>query len=345
MNQTHVTRITAVDGVRAIAICLVLIGHVIDTFGGPTFLGPLRHAGNFGVRVFFLISGMLITSLLIKEWQATGKISLKMFYVRRVRRILPAYFVFLFTVGILDYNGFIKVPQIDYLRSLTFTMNYEHSADRAWTLNHLWSLSAEEQFYLVWPLLLLKLTPVRGKNLCVFIIFVVIIVRCYMWAMLNASGSALTREIQAIFDSMALGALIAFREHSRNIDEIKTAARKSELLLLPAGILLVVASIGTFFVNKDFYYTIGQSFTNFGIACCLISITRRPNHFTAQLLSNKVLVYIGSISYSLYLWQQLTLHHEANSWFTSFPQNLILTFAIAACSYHFVEQPFIKKKK
>ena len=104
------------------------------------------------MRCFFVLSGFLITTLLLKEFDSNGSISLKKFYARRTLRIFPAFYFFLLVLFVADRLGL--VPRIDgssWIHALTYTMDYVGLKDRPWNLGHIWSLAVEEQFYLLWP--------------------------------------------------------------------------------------------------------------------------------------------------------------------------------------------------
>ena len=142
-------RIPSLDGLRAISIALVLFAHTSGTAFFPSFVFLRRHLGNFGVRVFFVISGYLITTLLLKELDKTGRISLKLFYIRRVFRIFPAAYFYLAVAAVLLAFGLVELEWNDIVFGFTYTTNYDPV--RPWHTIHLWSLSVEEQFYLIWP--------------------------------------------------------------------------------------------------------------------------------------------------------------------------------------------------
>ena len=152
----------SLDGLRAFSIVLVLIAHVSLQY--PWLRRFVEHVGNYGVRIFFVISGFLITGLLLKELTKTGRISLKSFYIRRTLRIFPAFYVYVLTVVILAWAGILILLPGDLLHAVTYTMNY-HMV-RSWWLNHMWSLSVEEQFYLLWPTVLRHLWSAARFESC-----------------------------------------------------------------------------------------------------------------------------------------------------------------------------------
>ena len=124
--------------------------HIAGTVNAPAVLVPLHNLGNFGVTIFFVISGFLITVLLLEELRSQGKISIRGFYQRRIFRIFPAFYFYIALVLLANSLGYLDLYDGDVLHAVTFTMNYHH--ERAWAFNHTWSLAVEEQFYLFWPL-------------------------------------------------------------------------------------------------------------------------------------------------------------------------------------------------
>lgn len=152
-------RIPSLDGIRAISILMVCYGHLSGTRNFPVSItaygrwcGDVAH---LGVLVFFVISGFLITTLLMSERETTGAISLKRFYLRRIVRIFPAFYAFILVMAIATLSGAVHLTGRDFAYVLTYTVNVE--PNRALQIGHLWSLSIEEQFYLLWPLTLLAL--------------------------------------------------------------------------------------------------------------------------------------------------------------------------------------------
>src|SRR4051812_19722615 len=152
-------RIPSLDGLRAISIAFVLMGHLVWTRNFPLRSGWVTNFAELGVRVFFVISGYLISSLLfadrvrIDAGKLTAGQALKQFYVRRAYRIFPAAYAFLVVMAVLDATDVIHLLRNDLLCAATYTSNFHQP--RAWWLGHLWSLSVEEQFYMLWPAVVL----------------------------------------------------------------------------------------------------------------------------------------------------------------------------------------------
>lgn len=155
-------RLSSLDGLRAISIALVIFEHLRRTRGYT--LGDLNayfgDYGRLGVTVFFVISGFLITTLLLRERERRGSISLKGFYLRRAVRIFPAFLAFMAFIIVAHEMGWIQLNRYDLVSAFTYTVNYHPG--RSWYIGHLWSLSVEEQFYLLWPLALVVLSRTRA---------------------------------------------------------------------------------------------------------------------------------------------------------------------------------------
>ena len=153
-------RIKSLDGLRAISIFIVLAAHVAETANlrHEPYTRFVSNVGSFGVKIFFVISGFLITTLLLAEERRNGRISLGMFYLRRAFRILPVAYLFVGVVAALMVMGRIVLPDHNLLYAVTFAMNM--APEGTWWTGHLWSLAIEEQFYLVWPVVFL-LTGMR----------------------------------------------------------------------------------------------------------------------------------------------------------------------------------------
>ena len=157
------SRIPSLDGLRAISIALVLASHAVGTVNFPHLGGLMLYlsiGGRTGVRVFFVISGFLITTLLLAEEKRHGRVSLGAFYMRRSLRILPVYFCYLLVVFLLDRWHYLHIEPSDYLKALTYTTDLLGAS--SWALGHTWSLSVEEHFYLLWPTAFV-LTPPRWR--------------------------------------------------------------------------------------------------------------------------------------------------------------------------------------
>ena len=153
--------IPSLDGLRAVAVALVLLGHLSGTHGFVSINLGIGDYAHLGVVVFFVISGFLITRLLLSEQTKKGSVSLKLFYLRRSLRLFPAAYAFIASVSLLWLAGIVHLEARDLWHAVTYTVNY--LPGRSWYLGHLWSLSVEEQFYLLWPCTFVMLGPRRAS--------------------------------------------------------------------------------------------------------------------------------------------------------------------------------------
>src|SRR5438270_9465936 len=197
LDSSPTRRIPSLDGLRAISVGFVIFGHMAECGQAPRFLE--RYA-NFGVQVFFIISGYLITTLLLKERLRKGSIDLKAFYIRRVLRIFPAAYVFI-AVAVVVFRPHLR----DVIIALTYVSNF--NATRPWELGHLWSLAVEEQFYLLWPATMV-LFFARSRLILISVVAVVPLANIALhFAHLS---SLIGTAFPSVADSLALGCLAAF---------------------------------------------------------------------------------------------------------------------------------------
>ncbi len=226
-------RIPCLDGLRALAILLVIYAH--GHFPGDHLL-PLRtlkgRCGFLGVQIFFVLSGFLITTLMLREVRRTGRLHLGRFYLRRALRIVPAYAAYLVLLAILDAGGAVPLDNHQWLAAGTYTVNFLPALP--YHMSHLWSLCVEEHFYLLWPLMIAVL-PLdwcrRAVPACLAAAFAL------RWALLLISPSApidlltFTR-----IDDIAVGCGIAFLAHEPVwrcwMDRFVTSRRRLVLLVL-----------------------------------------------------------------------------------------------------------------
>ncbi|HET9832111.1 MAG TPA: acyltransferase, partial [Vicinamibacterales bacterium] len=209
LPRTSTERIPSLDGLRAVSIGLVLVAHLAGTRGFPVSVESTQilALGELGVHVFFVISGFLITRLLLNDIARTGKISLGDFYFRRTMRIFPAYYVFLAALAGLASAGLIQLASGDMTHALTYTSNY--AAARSWFVGHTWSLSVEEQFYLLWPALLVIAGRRRALWFALFTVAVVPLIRLGSWELLRASSDGIGHRFETVADAIAIGCLLA----------------------------------------------------------------------------------------------------------------------------------------
>jgi len=329
-------RIPSLDGLRAISIALVLYGHMAGTIGFPFAHDPFALAVA-GVRTFFIISGFLITKLLLKEIASKGQISLGGFYRRRVLRIFPAFYAYwLITLGLV-ITGLLVVPARDLVYAATYTINYV--IDRGWHLGHLWSLAVEEQFYALWPLTLFLLGRKRAFKIAGGAFFLVPVIRVAQFYLWHSHRLGITEEFQTIADCIATGCLLAgYQDWLWAQDSYRRFLTSWKFWLAPCLIVLTIIIS----VHPRVKWLIGIPIFNLAVAVCIDRWTRFPDADPfAVILNWKPLAFVGVLSYSLYLWQQPFLDRYASHLWNRFPYNISLAFLAALGSYYFVEKPFL----
>lgn len=332
--------IPELDGFRGLAVLVVVAGHYLE-FRVPEspYLATLD---KLGVLLFFVLSGFLITGLLYRERLATGKINFRFFYIRRILRLVPAFLLFIIVILVLMRLGLITdVSRREILECLFYVRNiFGHSQ----TLGHIWSLSLEEQFYLLWPLsfsfLALKRSPAIVLGTCLLLM---------LWrglaihAQLFSYSSGVYYERPYFrFDSILIGAFL--------ILWLSSTARAVSLLTgvlskIPALLLWLVLFAWTMFAESwthAWYLSIQELL----VALCLAQVVLHNRGALGKFMRLPAVRYCGTISYSLYLWQQLYLVTAVPSWgpLRRLPLELIVPFSIAAASYQFLEKPILRWK-
>jgi peptidoglycan/LPS O-acetylase OafA/YrhL len=339
-NKAHAApRIPCLDGIRAVAISLVLISHLVGTHGleVPAGLARYLNLGHLGVRIFFVVSGYLITTLLLEEHRKYGSISLPRFYFRRTFRIFPAFYVFVLGILAADALGWVSLHDNDILHAVTYTTNYHR--DRAWELGHLWSLAVEEQFYLLWPMMFLLL-GVRGAIAGAAAYMVIApAVRVLTWQLAPEQLPGIGETFQTVADTLATGCVLAAVRAWLGQKPAFLAMQRSPWTL---AFLVLVILVGNHFKGSiSISYPVGETVLNISIALCIDWCLRNPSGRLAAFLDWKPLVHVGVLSYSLYLWQQPFANRDSGALVTSFPLNVLCIVAAALASYHLVEKPFL----
>jgi peptidoglycan/LPS O-acetylase OafA/YrhL len=331
-------RIRSLDGLRAVSIVLVFIAHLAGTRGAPdraTIERIFGDSGNFGVRVFFVISGFLITNLLFEEQRKTGTISLRGFYLRRTFRIFPAFYAYLLVVFVAAQVGLVALRPWDMLAASTYTINYHY--DRSWYVGHIWSLSVEEQFYLVWPALLLMLGARSALWTAVCVTLVAPVVRVTVMRFVPAWRAGVGESFPTVADAIAAGCLLAaLRDRLWAIPRVQRALASGWFVLVP---LSVVAANR---LPLRFALSVGETIMNLGIALIVERAVRFPDGLTGRFLNARPVAYVGSLSYSLYLWQQPFFNRHSEATVASFPLNLAIVIVLAVASHHLIEKPFLR---
>ena len=324
-------RISSLDGFRGVAISFVVIHHL-----APTDLTQ----GSVGVDLFFALSGYLLTSILLKEFAIRGTISFKNFYLRRTARILPPLILLLMVVGaakLLSHHSPVSWKEI--LFAGTYTMNWIRAlgiGDSS-LLGHTWSLGVQEQFYLLWPPILLG--ALRWKTNSAPIFAIGMATMSAVWSIvLYLQGAPVARSFNG-FDTRAvelfIGSALAFFPL-----DCRLANLLAKLWYIPAVAVVVELCLTTTpLIPMGSYGILGL------LAAWLVLASLKETSLAVRL-ENPVLVYIGRVSYGIYLWHYTLLRlFEVHSPHHKFVVDVLVlagTLAIAAVSYHFVETPILR---
>jgi peptidoglycan/LPS O-acetylase OafA/YrhL len=364
--EPPVRTIPALDGIRAIGIVLVVLFH-----GGVTWLG----GGFFGVDVFFVLSGFLITGLLVAEFDRSRTIHLARFWGHRVRRLLPALLVMLVAVGAyaLLFAASDSLGEIrgDAIATLLYVNNWHLLLDSQGyfaglsaprPLLHTWSLSIEEQFYLVWPLVVLATLKLTRSRLALGVVAIAgAIASAVAMALLFDGGTGLDRvyygtdtRAQAVLIGAALAICLASPLRRRRSHpaatalvrplELGSAARTGIVVLGWLGLLGIIALVTTSNASTTWIYTGGFALVSLAAAGLIASVSLVGTSHLARLLSLRPVRYVGAISYGLYLWHWpvfvfLTPDRTHLSGIVLLGVRIGVAVAIAAASYHFLEMP------
>lgn len=349
MRPTPRGYLPTLDGWRAIAILMVMVAHASNPILAPGAAGEnafwyaVTRYGAKGVDVFFGISGFLICSRLLEEHEAHGTISLKGFYIRRALRILPPYAVYLLVLVLLAALGAVTLTRTELLMSIFFSRNLFHTISDAatWFTGHLWSLAVEEHFYLLWPGLLVFWTPSRARrNVVVFALAIAV------WRVVEYRLRLLEQVLPGVsfFErtDIRLDALLWGCWFALILREPAWRERCTRLLSAWRWWLLMAALVAVMVLPIP----LAMMWQAMFIAAAIAGTTLNPASAVGRLLEAAPLRWIGRISYSLYLWQNLFLIPLGAAWhlgvLQTLPLNLAAAFAAAALSYYVVERPMIK---
>jgi peptidoglycan/LPS O-acetylase OafA/YrhL len=329
------SRIAGLDGLRAISIGLVLVSHSRG-LGAPPDSWVAK--GSFGVEVFFVLSGYLITWLLLIEESRNGRFNLDHFYIRRTLRILPPALFYLSCLSVLGFSELIALKPWDVVPCVFFFRNLTEGSN---VTGHFWSLSIEEQFYLLWPVALLLLRESRAR-----LIFVaVLVVAAPFWRQANyaMAGGAMhlnSRRFDLRYDALLIGCGLALLRFSA-LAQMRIRLLQSRFVpLASVAVIALMLTVGDELrVLRAFSPTIAY----LAVAVTINYVIEHPERPSGQVLNQRWIVWIGMLSYSLYIWQQLAFTLSARfpiAVSARFPIAVCLALLFAVVSYYQVEAPF-----
>jgi len=331
-TPTSLGYISSLDGIRAIAVFMVMLLHAHFQLG---------KGGGLGVDVFFALSGFLITTLLLEEYKKYNSISLSSFYIRRTFRLFPALYFMLFVVFL--YATFFSIGETKSIiyRELFASSIYMNNISYMWNckaliLGHTWSLGVEEQFYFVWPLFLLLMIRFFSTNK---LLITLLILTPIIWIIKLTNYFPILPGL--IHESLFIGCIFALLRWLGKLPK-----KMSETVVWISFILLLVVGI---FPITVFELLIKNNFRFLGgfFAMIVISgLVESPNSSLGKFLSNRILVFLGKISYALYLW-----HIPIFRWFSwhstlppylNFILKFLVTLIVAIISLELIEKNSMK---
>jgi peptidoglycan/LPS O-acetylase OafA/YrhL len=350
------------DGLRFIAFLLVFI-HNAPSISSSKLWAAVHDYGWIGVDLFFCLSGFLITKLLVTEREQTGRINIRNFYIRRILRIWPLYFFYIILILLLpDYylrpNTNNEALQVAGLVTFSFNVVYIYLFPFALTFFiHLWTISFEEQFYLVAPWLIHKLKAVSSKKTkeTLYIIFLLGIALRVIFIYFQFKHPVIYTLPFTRFEALLGGVAIGLGLFDTVFHKIQSWL----LFLLGATFNALVFILPNIYeINWDLM--LSYFFVGVGMSLVVFSITRKDNQLLKRLLSNLFLTYLGKISYGLYVFHIISIRlafqlfeaiqntegrslEELNT--LVFIAGLIITVVLSAASYQFIEKPFLKLKE
>jgi peptidoglycan/LPS O-acetylase OafA/YrhL len=366
VSHTRLAYLPALDGMRACAVVAVMMFH-----GGI----PHMDGGFMGVDAFFVLSGFLITSLLLGEWRQALTIKLGAFWARRARRLLPALLLMLlfvaFFASVIVPKGTYGALRLDALATLLYVSNwhfilvnsnYFNETSASSPLLHTWSLAVEEQFYVVWPLVVLAVMHFTRSLRALFALCCAAAIASAIWMHhvydggLNTNRAYLGTDTRSqclfIGCALAVGLVIVSQRHHETgrlaKGELWRPATSTGRVL--CGVLGVAGAVGSILLwvlttsASAFPYSGGFFLIGLAVASVILAAVGAPRSLVPRLLSLSPIRYVGRISYGLYIWHWplfIWLDHARTGLYgyELFGLRVAVTFAVAVVSFHLVERP------
>ncbi|HEX3334805.1 MAG TPA: acyltransferase family protein [Acidimicrobiales bacterium] len=366
ISHTRLAYLPGLDGIRAGAVVAVMLFH-----GGI----PHVDGGFMGVDAFFVLSGFLITSLLIGEWRQTLTIKLGAFWARRARRLLPALLLMLlfvaFFASVIVPKGTYGALRLDALSTLLYVSNwhfilvnsnYFNEATASSPLLHTWSLAVEEQFYLIWPLVVLGVMRFTKNLRALFVLCIAAAVGSGLWMHVVYGGGSNTNRAylgtdtrsQCLFIGCALAVglvLLAQRSHEDGrLAKGELWRPASNNGLAACGLLGIAGAIGAVAIwvattsTTSFPYDGGFFLIGLCVGAVILAVVAAPKSIVPRALALTPVRYVGRISYGLYIWHWpifIWLDHQRTGLmgYELFAVRVAVTFAVSVVSFHLVERP------
>ncbi|MEO5563223.1 MAG: acyltransferase, partial [Chitinophagaceae bacterium] len=348
----------SLDGLRGIAILLVIFHHNFDFIPGSQF-------GYVGVDLFFVLSGFLITDILLKTRDTKNFI--QKFYIRRVLRIFPLYYLILFAFFLFvpfisqlqyQYNYYHDNQSMTWFHMINWLYIFNQRPSDSMIFGHFWSLSVEEQFYILWPFLILLCRNLRKLTVAIYIILGIgIMLRFASWLQWGGNYTGFSFQYMTHYDGLCIGSLIAIWKFDNSPALIKKFIR---FLFAVTGISFLVFILAkTFFTGLPHFMLFGYTNVAIIFGLIVISATSMNFNYAKRLLENNALRYFGKISYGLYIFhwpiflvfrssfQHSTLFEGVNVTLVQFIiaiASLIVAILISVLSYNLFERRILALK-
>jgi peptidoglycan/LPS O-acetylase OafA/YrhL len=348
--------IKQLDSVRAIAVFLVITWHWVPRNSVTENL----HSGSLGVDVFFVLSGFLITQILLSDRNKAESLNssrsrvLKNFYVRRILRIFPIYYLTILLGSLLNHQFSLGITTGETRSNLTYTSNFFIYQHKAWPIAslHFWSLAVEEQFYLLWPLLILFLPKKSLPFLMAF--FITVGVASQLLIPDQEFGHLPTN---TCLDCFGIGALLAY---CLTFHPSLLHSSKRILGILAAFSFVALAVAGLFVYELPCTRFLHALISVWLISYILVYQGRKS--FIISLLDSRALINVGKVSYGMYLYHVLYVYVASSLWYkyvydhySAYIEkmyepwiflfiNLPVLYGIAWLSWRFIEKPFLSLK-
>jgi peptidoglycan/LPS O-acetylase OafA/YrhL len=329
--------IPSLDGLRAVSVGMVVAAHMNGVLAQKIPFIPFWlyiFWGALGVQTFFVISGFLITRLLLKELQATGTVSLGRFYFRRALRIFPPFYAYLAVALVLTLTGVFAGELRAFIVAGTYTSNYLGGGSEL--LEHTWSLSLEEQFYLLWPAALVLLGTKKSIKLAIWVILLSPLSRIVTYYLAPSHRALLNGMLHTGLDSIMFGCLLALLWHNVRFNQFVQPFVRGWVAALSALFVLILGPVLQSHFRGSYGLVIGFTLNAICLSQILLYVVRVPNSGLGWLLNTRVLRHLGVISYGLYLWQHMFTRPNSVRFV---PWNLVAILVCAELSHWLIERP------